>query len=240
MSTTPLQSGTQMAGNSLAPLLKATAREGSTGFFTVRTPEALRTVSLLEGQVVFAGSNDREERLNSILVRRNLVGLADLSRAVEIMLRDGRRLGEILIAQEHLDGAGVARALRVQIAEIVCRLLTLRSAEISFREQAVPDHGEVGFRTSINALIRASFFQVRDVHHVLDEVGGPNAVVTPTAEFSTELAATGLRLEHQELVPLLSEPREILAICAATDLPDFDVIRMVWVLLTVGALSRLA
>ena len=240
MSTIPLQTDTQLAGNSLAPLLKGTASAGSTGLFTVRTPDALRTVSLLEGQVVFAGSNDREERLNSILVRRDLVSLADLSRAVEVMLRDGRRLGEILIAHGDLDAEGVAKALRMQIAEIVCRLLTLRSAEISFREQPVADHSEVGFRTSINALIRASFFQVRDVHHVLDEVGGPNAVVAPTAAFTVELAATGLRPEHQDLLPLLSEPREVLAVCAASALPDFDVIRMIWVLLTVGALSRLA
>jgi hypothetical protein len=144
------------------------------------------------------------------------------------------------MAHGDLDEKGVARALRAQVTEIVCRLLTLRSAEISFREQPVADHQEVGFRTPINALIRASFFQVRDVHHVLDEVGGPNAVVAPTAEFTAELATSGLRPEHQDLVPLLSEPREILAICAASDLPDFDVIRMIWALLTVGALSRLA
>jgi hypothetical protein len=240
MSTMPLQTGTQLAASSLAPLLKTTAREGRTGFFTIRTAEALRTISMLDGQVVFAGSNDREERLNSILVRRGMVGLADMSRAVEVMLRDGSRLGEVLIAQGDMDAAGVAKALRVQITEIVCRLLTLRSAEIGFREQAVADHSEVGFRTEINALIRASFFQVRDVHHVLDEVGGPNAVVAPTATFAAELASTGLRPEQQELVPLLTEPREVLAICAACDLPDFDVIRMIWVLLTVGALSRLA
>jgi hypothetical protein len=240
MSTIPIQTGSQLAGNSLAPLLKTTSREGRTGFFTIRTAEALRTISMLEGQVVFAGSNDREERLNSILVRRGLVGLEDLSRAVEVMLRDGTRLGEVLIAQGDMDAAGVAKALRVQVTEIVCRLLTLRSAEIGFREQAVSDHSEVGFRTPINALIRASFFQVRDVHHVLDEVGGPNAVVAPTDAFTDELASSGLRPEQRELVPLLTEPREILAICAACDLPDFDVIRMIWVLLTVGALSRLA
>ena len=240
MSTIPMQTETQLAGNSLAPLLKTTSRERRTGFFTIRTAEALRTISMLEGQVVFAGSNDREERLNSILVRRGLVGLADLSRAVEVMLRDGSRLGEVLIAHGDMDAPGVAKALRVQVTEIVCRLLTLRSAEIGFREQAVSDHGEVGFRTEINALIRASFFQVRDVHHVLDEVGGPNAVVAPTAAFTAELASTGLRPEQQELIPLLTEPREVLAICAACELPDFDVIRMIWVLLTVGALSRLA
>jgi hypothetical protein len=64
--------------------------------------------------------------------------------------------------------------------------------------------------------------------------------VAPTATFAAELASTGLRPEQQELVPMLTEPREVLAICAACDLQDFDVIRMIWVLLTVGALSRLA
>ena len=128
----------------------------------------------------------------------------------------------------------------MQVTEIVCRLLTLRHADISFRHQAVDDHSECGFGTGVNALIRASFFQVRDVHHVLDEVGGPGAVVAPTAAFAGELAATGLRPEHEALIPLLGEPRDVLSICAESRLPDFDVLRLIWVLLTVGALSRLA
>lgn len=240
MSTTPQQIGSPLMGHSLAPLLKAAAGEQRTGLFTVRTPEAMRTISLLHGKIVFAGSNDREERLNSVLLRRNLVSLEHLTGAVEIMLRENRRLGDVLMEQGAMDEKDIARALRMQVTEIVCRLLTLRAAEIGFRAQPVPDHRDVAYRTPINALIRASFFQVRDVHHVMDEIGGPSATVTPTALFTTEIASAGLRPEHVGLIPYLDEPREILQVCGHSDLPDFDTCRLIWVLLTVGALSRLA
>ena len=239
MSTMPQQTEFPLAGHSLAPLLKAAAREKRTGLFTVRTPEAMRMVSLLHGQIVFAGSNDREERLNSVLLRRNLISLEDLTSAVEIMLRKNHRLGEVLVEQGTLEEKNIARALRMQVTEIVCRLLTLRVAEIGFREQAVPDYSDVSYRTPINALVRASFFQVRDVHHVMDEIGGPSATVAPTAQFATEIASAGLRPEHTALIPYLDEPREILQVCASSGLPDFDICRLLWVLLTVGALSRL-
>ncbi len=240
MSTMPHQAGFPLTGHSFAPLLKAAAGEKRTGLFTVRTPKALRTVSLLHGRIVFAGSNDREERLNSVLLRRNLVSLGDLSSAVETMLRENRRLGEILVAQGALDEKGMVQALRTQVTEIVCRLLTLRAAEIGFREQPVPDYSDVSYGTPINALIRASLLQVRDVHHVMDEIGGPSATVAPTALFAAEIASAGLRPEHAALVPYLDEPREIVQVCGNSELPDFDICRLLWVLLTVGALSRLA
>jgi len=240
MSTMPQQTSTALMGHSLAPLLKASAGEQRTGLFTVRTPDAIRTISLLHGKIVFAGSNDREERLNSVLLRRNLVSLEHLTRAVQTMLEENRRLGEVLVEQGSLAGKDIARALRIQVTEIVCRLLTLRTAEIGFHAQPVPDHSDVAYRTPINALIRASFFQVRDVHHVMDEIGGPSATVAPTALFTSEIASTGLRPEQAGLIPYLDEPRDILQICDKSDLPDFDICRLIWVLLTVGALSRLA
>jgi len=240
MSTMPQQAGIPLTGHSLAPLLKTAAGEECTGFFTIRTHEAIRTVSLLHGRIVFAGSNDREERLNSVLLRRNLVSLEDLTSAVEIMLRQNRRLGEVLVSRGTLDEKGLVRALRTQVTEIVCRLLTLRAAEIGFRTQPVPDHSDVAYRTPVNALIRASLFQVRDVHHVMDEIGGPTATVAPTALFATEIASSGLRPEHAALIPYLDEPREVVQVCSNSDLPDFDVCRLLWVLLTIGALSRLA
>ncbi len=236
----PQEFGAHLTGYSLAPHLRATALEGRTGVFSINTSEALRTISVLEGRIVFAGSNDREERLNSVLLRRSLVDLTDLTRAVHAMLQDNRRLGEVLVEQDILSAEEVARALRIQITEIVCRLLTLRSAAITFRHQPVPPQDDIAFRTPLNALIRASFFQVRDVHHIMDEVGGPASVVAPTAAFAAEAARCGLDPRHQELLAMLSEPQELMQLCRNSEVPDFDVCRLVWVLLTVGALSRLA
>jgi hypothetical protein len=74
----------------------------------------------------------------------------------------------------------------------------------------------------------------------MDEIGGPSATVAPTARFATEIASAGLRPEQAALTPFLEEPREVVQVCASSDLPDFDICRLLWVLLTVGALSRLA
>lgn len=240
MTAMPQDLGSQLAGYSLAPQLKLAAVEQRTGLFSVRTGSTLRNITILHGRIVFAGSNDREERLNSILLRRGLVSLEDLTGAVSLMLKENRRLGEVLVEQGSLDRQAVTRALRVQMTEIICRLLSLRSAELSFRAQAVPDHADVGYHTPLNALIRASFFQVRDVHHVMDEIGGPSAVVAPTAAFSAETATCGLTPEQQNVVSMLTEPHEIVQICRVSDAADFDICRLVWVLLTVGALYRLA
>ena len=229
----------ELRGDYLAPVVKSLNTASGTGLLTVRTDEFVLTAVLLAGQPVFAVSNDPADRLDSVLMRRGLVHLPELTRATERMLQEHRRLGEILVDGGLLDRESLAEVLQIQIREILCRMLVLRRGTYSFAEQSVPRHEDIAFALSVNSLIRESFFSVTDFHGILDKIGAWNAVYASSESFLEEAAGCDLTPDQSTILPLFDEPVSLGELCIESAINDFDVCRLVWVLLTVGAISRL-
>ncbi len=230
----------RLDGRNLASLVKSLSAAERTGVLTVRAHSVVRTVSLREGQPVFATSNDRDERFNGVLLQKNLVSLPDLMRAVEKMVRESRRLGEILVREGMLTQAKVAEGLRFQITDILCHVLPIRDGDITFSEQPVPPHDDIGFRTPVNSLIREALFRVQAFHRIMEEVGGTSAVFVLSDSWRDEVATAGLSGEQERALDHLSEPCTLDQICERSEgMHDFDVCRLVWVLLTIGAIKRM-
>ncbi|MFQ5768694.1 MAG: DUF4388 domain-containing protein [Acidobacteriota bacterium] len=228
-----------LRGESVAPFFKELCARGRTGVLTVRVEDRVRSILLHQGRPVFARSNDREDRLNGYLLRLGLVTLPDLIWAVDRMMKENRRLGEVLVDMGVLEKDRLADALRLQIREIICGLLSAAQGTFTFRKQAVSPPTGIGFSLPANALIRESLLRIQAFHRVLDEIGGLSAVYQLTEHQQEEIRTSGLSPEQADLVPLLDRPINLEQVCAASKLNDFDVCRLIWILLTIGAACRL-
>jgi len=220
-------------------VFKSLTSAGTTGLLTLHGPDqGARSAALVDGKPVFAFSSVREDRLSATLLRQDLISLPELARATEQMLAQRRRLGEVLISDGHLETVTLEAALRIQVRDILLSMLSEHRGTWSFQEKAL-EAPEVELRLPINALIRESFQQVRDAHRILDEVGGMSAVYAPADGLLEETSTAGLSPAEAALLPALMQPTGIELLCAASELPDLDICRLVWVLLTIDALNRI-
>jgi hypothetical protein len=236
---TTLHVESRLAGESLAPAFKSLCTAGRTGILTVRADQTVRTISLREGRPVFASSNNPDERFNGVLIRHGMVSFTSLMSAVEKMVRESRRLGEILVREKILDAGRVAAALRLQIREILCHALVVCQGRFHFAEQPVPPYDDVAFRMPVNSVIREALRGVAGFHRILDEVGGTGALFVAGERFQEETASASLDPNEIKELPLFHEPKPLAQLCSESRLPDFDTLRLVWILLAIGALSRM-
>lgn len=131
-------------------------------------------------------------------------------------------------------------ALRSQIREIICGALGASTgARCLFRDQQVPDHRDVVFTTPVNALIREALFRVRGFHSILDRIGPPSTGYHLTDRAEEEVRTAGLTPAQLDLLPLFEQHATLQKACDLSPLPDIETCRLVWVLLTIGALARL-
>ena len=228
----------ELGGRCVAPIFKSLSTAGHTGIFTVQSGPRVQKVLLRGGQPVFAASNDREVRLNGVLIRLGFVTLPDLVRAIERMPKEDRRLGEILVLEGLLDRDRVAEALRIQLHEILYRVLVHQQGQYAFHERSVPQE-DIGFTPSVNSLIREALFRITTFHRIMDEIGGLSAVYAKTERFDEEVASTGFSSFQRDILPLFEKGMSLEQLCLDATYDDFDVCRFVWVLLSIGALSRL-
>src|SRR5262245_47322038 len=110
-----------MQGNLAEGALPGLLRE----LYVVRRPgvlhfssgEARRRVRMPRGHLTHGDTNVKEDRLGETLVRHGILTAGDLKRATGFVLRDGKRLGVVLLELGTLDKDSLEDALALHLRE---------------------------------------------------------------------------------------------------------------------------
>ncbi|MCI0567548.1 MAG: DUF4388 domain-containing protein [Acidobacteria bacterium] len=227
----------EIFSETLPTLLHGHHERAETGTLTLRQGSVTKTLRLHRGGVVFAGSNERDDRLIQLLVRRGTVSLPDLIRALEVSLKDKRRLGAILLAQKKISPADLERALQEQLKDIVCSLFAWTSGVWQF-EAGDPPAESVTLKVHPLALILEGIRRIESWARAYEVVGGMNTEYLATREAEGLAKKAELLPGEQQILNFCQESRSLNEICEVVPLNDFVVTKVVWGLLAVGALMK--
>ena len=150
-----------------------------TGLLTFARGQERRSVHLRHGHLVNADTNVREERMGEALVREGAISEADLKRAAGFMLRDGKRLGVVLMEMGLMDQGKLEDAVARQVRSILSKVFTWTDGEYEFHEQdeggITP--GDVTLKLSTGDLILDAARGVQDPDVVRYALGDIDQVV---------------------------------------------------------------
>jgi len=127
----PLPSGDPTPVFQLLRRVHAGAKSGHLHFFHGQSRRSLR---FLEGHVLHGTSDARGEHLGDVLVRYGRLRQTDLDQAVEIVLRDRRRLGGVLLTMGLLDRPGLDEAVGLHAREILFDAMGRGDGSFHFEE----------------------------------------------------------------------------------------------------------
>jgi len=155
-----------------------------TGELTLRHEHELRRVTFQGGNIAYAATNAREDRMGEMLVRLGRISEADLKRATGFVLRDGKRLGAVLVELGILDQAGLREVLAVHVDTVLSRALSWPDGEYEFREGTpVPaGGGETTLPFSTGDLILRASRAVQDPDVVRYNLGDMGRVVSVSSD----------------------------------------------------------
>ena len=135
------------------------------------------------GHIVNAHTNVLEERLGEMLVRRGFLSEADLARATEIVVRDGRRLGEVLAEMGLIDASGLEDAVALHVHEMLARVFAWHEGSYAFEEEPEGEPGgELTLKLSTGELILEAVQAVRDPDVVRYALGDMDRVLTLSSD----------------------------------------------------------
>ncbi len=126
----------------LADILQLIYFQRKTGVLTLEGKLDKVTLHFLEGNVVGAESRRRidDNRLGRILLKRELIGEADLQLALEAQKQSNVRLGDILIEKGCVPKEVVRDIINNQITETVIQLFNWKQGTYEFNSQPVPEN----------------------------------------------------------------------------------------------------
>ena len=194
------------------------------------------------GNILSADTTVRENRLGETLVRQGRLTPGDLKRAVGFALRDGKRLGAVLMDLGLVDAPGLEEAVTAQAHQVLLHVFSWSEGSYEFHEESADQllDGDVTLRLSTGELILQAARSVRDPDVVRYNLGDIDRVLSLSAD-------PLLRYQRISLSPVdgyvLSRvdgtlsAREVIQI---TPLPPEDVQRSLFGLLSTGVLEYLA
>ncbi len=148
------------------------------GVLTLARGEERQSLSFRRGHIVNSRTNVLEERLGEMLVRKGLLSEADLARATEIVVRDGRRLGEVLLELGTIDASGLESAVARHVHEALARVFAWPDGTYAFEEEPEGEGGqELTLKVSTGDLILEAVQAVRDPDVVRYALGDMDRVL---------------------------------------------------------------
>src|SRR5512139_553310 len=121
-----------LAEGVLPDLLRQSYVGRRNGTLTLARGQERQSLRFRHGHIVNAHTNVVEERLGEMLVRRGVLSEADLARATEVVVRNRRRLGEVLLEMGLIDASGIEDAVALHVHEMLTRVFAWPEGTYAF------------------------------------------------------------------------------------------------------------
>jgi uncharacterized protein DUF4388 len=199
-----------LAVTPLAEILATIHRYRVPGVVRVSRDGRRRLIYLENGFVVFASTNERESSLGPYLLRRRLL-TPEVGREAAGRVREGLRLGQILLDMGVLDESALGEAVAGQIREILWGAFDWESGEVVFDIGERRSEEVIRIDLSIPGAILEGIRRAKDVRRLVQRLGYATTVLerTPGALLSLFSAAERAYYERVDgrtgLQPLCSQ-----------------------------------
>jgi hypothetical protein len=222
--------------SSVPELLRSLLSSGETGVLTLRRGDVTKSIYIQQGRVVYAASNNADERLGESLVLRGKITARQFLEASK-MIRPGRRLGGILVEMEALDPEDLIPAVERQVHDIMMELFDWTHGEYELVMKDMDPDQVLSLHISTENLILEGIRRSRSFSQVIRGIGDIDAVLVTTG--STEvLYKLDLTAEEQEILSHVNGRATVEQICDVSYLSNFETCRILWAFKVLGVVRR--
>ncbi len=152
------------------------------GWLQIERGEERQSLRFRRGHIVNARTNVVQERMGELMVRRGWLSEADLARATEIVIRDKKRLGEVLSELGLVDASRLEDAVAYHVHEMLAKLFAWDEGRYSFEEEDESASGELTLKLSTGELILEAVRAVRDPDVVRYALGDLDRLLAPSGD----------------------------------------------------------
>jgi len=223
----------------LPSLLHDVCEERNTGVLSVKDGEIEKSIFIEKGHIVFARSNDREDRLVSLLIKRGMISLKGAEEAARISLETGKRLGGVLVERHAIRPQDLTWGVREQVKEIVISLFRWTRGTYDMTFGPLPSNEVITLKMSTEDLILEGIKGIDEWVRIQLAVGGLETryQVSPRLDELGRLMT--LTLDEWTLLSRCEAPVSLAQLCDTSPMKNFDVCRLVWAFTIGGLLKRL-
>ena len=227
----------------LSDVFQLIALSRKTGVLRMHRRDASHgSVWFRDGDVFFAESNWRRERLGDRLVAARRITPDALQWAVQLRAAEpqGRRLGTILVDEGHISRDVLEAFVREQILDTVFDLMRWEDGEFDFELTLERPEEDIGLSVSIENIAMESGRRLEEWERIKRKVPSTDIVFKMSTAPGEGPFEISLKPIEWNLLLLIDGTRSVAELARAAQITDFDVAKVVYGLFSAGLLEAVS
>ena len=147
----------------LPNVLLGLQRSAKTGVMFIKSGNIQKSVYFKSGDLIFASSSLVEDRLGDMLMREGVITLDQYNESSEVMKREGKRHGAVLVEMGFITPKELFSAVKRSVEHIIMSLFSISAGEFLFKEGELPSDEVIILELSAANLIYRGIKAVRDI-----------------------------------------------------------------------------
>jgi len=211
-----------------------------TGTLRVKTPVFIKKIYLDKGEVIFASSTWKDERLGDVLFKAGRITLEQYEESVRVLKMTGKKQGTILVELGYLTPKDLFRGVKYQVKEIIYSLFPLEYAEYEFVEEEVPQKDILTLKIHLGSILYEGVKRIDNFTRIKREL--PDFRYPLSISIGTSRLFEGIEFSplQKGILSLVDGKRSIMELVDHTsaDARPFEVLKSLYVLWFIGILKK--
>lgn len=227
----------QLTAVGVPDLIRRAYTERFTGeLLLTRGPEQ-KQIYFETGNIVFASSNQPEDRIGAALLRQGLITQADFDRVLA-QAAEGKRFGQALVEAGLMSQRDLITNITFQILDIIYSVFNWTTGAFQFiaGEQRVAD--ELKLKLTTASIILEGVRRIEDFGIIRRGLGDLNRFIAPSSSPLLRLQTMTLKPFERQLLELVAQPLDLLHILVAVNAPPAATLKALFGLISAGVLEQ--
>lgn len=217
----------------LPDLLRSLLHDKETGELNISFLESRKSLFFRDGEIIFASSNNPDDRLGEYLVRRGKISVSQYLESAKL-IRPGKRQGAILYELGYLSPEDMVRSLKGQVRSIVYSLFRWERGTYAMELKDLDLNDIVPLQMTTEAMILKGVCRISSWKRVLSGVGGHGVILRKSDQSDAMLYRLRLKEDETHLHALIDGRTPVSELCAMSYMTDFETYRMLWAFRSIG------
>jgi hypothetical protein len=224
---------------SLPELLRSICKNKESAVLTFITTEFQKSIFINDGQIVFAASNNVDDRLGESLLRYGKITLRNVLDAVDLV-HPGRRLGGILCEQEAINAEELVEGVRRQVLDIITSLFQITAGRYELVLRKVETQEMILLNMTTEDIIFTGIKSSQAWSRISRGISPLMGRWGSSSEAAKVLLNLNLSAEESHIFSLCERGQfSTEDICAMSYVSNFETCRILWGFLMIGLVELL-
>ena len=163
--------------DALARVMRGLALSRKEGVLHLSKDGVSKRIYFKEGRIVFAGTDDDDERLGEVLIRAGKLKRSDLELALQVMKESGESLGKTVVEMGFTSTPDITRHALERTKAIIRSVFAWPSGQYSFEERDASIHEDMALELSTTEMILEGIRGIEDPEVVRQGLGDLKAIL---------------------------------------------------------------